>query len=58
MGKAIGTDGCTTSHRGVVKATQFTAKHHGKPMLKAGDGFKCPKCKTCSTLIQGSGLLS
>ena len=58
MLNAIGTDGCTTTHGGVVKATQFTATHHGKPMLKTGDGFQCPKCETWSTIMQGSGLLS
>lgn len=58
MNKAIGVEGCTTSHGGTVKASQTTKAHHGIPMLQKGDGFMCPKCKIWSTLIEGNSILS
>jgi uncharacterized Zn-binding protein involved in type VI secretion len=58
MLKSIGIDGCTTSHGGVVNATQTTKTNHGIPMLQAGDGFQCPICKMWSTLLSGSSTLS
>ncbi|WP_312971129.1 PAAR domain-containing protein [Acinetobacter gerneri] len=52
--KAMGVDGSTTSHGGVVKATQDTTKTDGKAWLREGDGFVCPKCKIWSTLIRNN----
>ncbi|MCH4245171.1 PAAR domain-containing protein [Acinetobacter gerneri] len=56
--KAMGVDGSTTSHGGIVKATQSTTKTDGKPWLRESDGFACPKCKTWSTLIRNNTTVS
>lgn len=49
--KPFGLDGSTTTHGGIVKATQFTHKTDETPHLREGDGFQCPKCGVWSTLI-------
>ncbi|WP_254433809.1 PAAR domain-containing protein [Acinetobacter sp. Marseille-Q1618] len=56
--KPIGIDGSTTSHGGVVSATQSTSGTNGKAWLRAGDGFTCPKCNTWSVLIQSNSFVN
>lgn len=47
----VGVDGSTTSHGGVVNATQIKTSTDAQPWLLEGDGFACPKCKIWSKFI-------
>ncbi|BFM35778.1 MULTISPECIES: PAAR domain-containing protein [Acinetobacter] len=52
MTRPFGIQGSTTSHGGIVIATQYSITQMGIAFLRAGDGFSCPKCKMWSTLIK------
>ncbi|EPF74631.1 PAAR domain-containing protein [Acinetobacter rudis] len=54
----VGVDGSTTSHGGVVNATQTKTSTNGQAWLLEGDGFACPKCKIWSTLIRNNTTVS
>ncbi|SPL72379.1 PAAR domain-containing protein [Acinetobacter stercoris] len=51
MAIGMGLDGMTTTHGGIVKATTDLSFDMGRPFLRVGDGFFCPKCKVWSTLL-------
>lgn len=55
---SVGVDGSTTSHGGVVNATQTNTSTNGQAWLLEGDGFACPKCKVWSTLIRNNTTVS
>lgn len=48
--KGFAVDGATTTHGGVIRATQQYHSHMGFPLLRAGDGHYCPQCKCWSTI--------
>lgn len=52
MTRPFGIQGSTTSHGGIVMATQSNITQMGVSFLRAGDGFACPKCNMWSTLIK------
>lgn len=54
----VGVDGSTTSHGGIVNATQSTTLTNGEAWLLEGDGFSCPQCKTWSTLVRNNTSVS
>lgn len=55
--KAFAIDGDTTSHGGIIHATQTSQTHHGKPFLREGDGFYCPKCNIWSTIVPSNNFI-
>lgn len=48
--KGFAVDKAQTTHGGVVPATQSQYTTMGIPVLRAGDGHYCPKCKCWSTV--------
>jgi uncharacterized Zn-binding protein involved in type VI secretion len=56
--KPFGVSGATTTHGGIVKATNEFNSTDGKHHLREGDGFMCPKCKVWSTLIKSNEFIT
>ena len=52
MTRPFGIQGSTTSHGGIVMASQSRITQMGISFLRVGDGFACPKCNMWSTLIK------
>lgn len=48
--KGFAIDGATTTHGGVIRASQQNHSGMGLPFLRAGDGHYCPQCKCWSTI--------
>src|SRR5690606_1715202 len=52
MTRPFGIQGSTTSHGGIVMASQSRITQMGISFLRVSDGFTCPKCNMWSTLIK------
>lgn len=52
MTRPFGIQVSTTSHGGIVMASQSKITQMGVSFLRVGDGFACPKCNMLSTLIK------
>ncbi|WP_019520827.1 PAAR domain-containing protein [Faucicola boevrei] len=58
MKKAIAVDGATTSHGGIIKATQNKSSTDGRYWLREDDGFLCPKCSVWSSIIRSNTFIN
>lgn len=58
MSKAIAVEGATTSHGGVIKATQNKSSTDGCYWLREDDGFLCPKCGVWSSIIRSNTFIN
>lgn len=58
MKKAIAVDGATTSHGGIIKATQNKSSTDGRYWLREDDGLLCPKCGVWSSIIRSNTFIN